>query len=81
MTGWRAARSVPTQAGAQALLNRAKSSLGTDLAALHPVMQEVESHGTTLYRARFAGLSDKDEARAVCQKLKRKSFSCLAVPN
>jgi len=72
---------TPTQEGAQALLNRAKASMGTDLAALRPVTQEVESHGTTLYRARFAGLSDKDEARAVCQKLKRKSFSCLAVPN
>jgi D-alanyl-D-alanine carboxypeptidase len=72
---------TPTQEGAQALLNRAKASMGTDLAALRPVTQEVESNGTTLYRARFAGLSDKDEARTVCQKLKRKSFSCLAVPN
>jgi len=72
---------VPTQAGAQALLNRAKASMGTDLAALRPVTQEVESHGTTLYRARFAGLTDKEAARDVCQKLKRKSFSCLAVPN
>ena len=43
--------------------------------------QEVERRGTTLYRARFAGFSDKEEARATCQKLKSKSFSCLAVPN
>jgi len=45
------------------------------------VTQEVDSDGTTLYRARFAGFSDKDEARNACLKLKRRSFSCLAVPN
>ncbi len=72
---------VPTVEGAHALLNKAKASMGTELASLHPVTQEVESGGTTLYRARFAGFSDKEEARATCQKLKSKSFSCLAVPN
>jgi len=72
---------LPTVEGAHALLNKAKASMGTELAALKPVTQEVDSGGTTLYRARFAGLSDKDEARAICQKLKSKSFSCLAVPN
>jgi D-alanyl-D-alanine carboxypeptidase len=43
--------------------------------------QEVDRDGTTLYRARFAGFSDKDQARATCAKLMSKSFSCLAVPN
>jgi D-alanyl-D-alanine carboxypeptidase len=72
---------VPTADGARELLNKAKASMGTELASLYPVTQEVDSDGTTLYRARFAGFSDKDEARDACQKLKRKSFSCLAVPN
>jgi D-alanyl-D-alanine carboxypeptidase len=72
---------VPTADGARALLNKAKASMGTELASLYPVTQEVESDGTTLYRARFAGFADKDEARTACQKLKRKSFSCLAVPD
>jgi D-alanyl-D-alanine carboxypeptidase len=72
---------VPTAEGAQALLEKAQSSMGTVLASLQPVTQEVESKGTTLYRARFAGFSDKEEARSTCQKLKRKSFSCLAIPN
>jgi len=72
---------VPTAEGAQALLDKAQSSMGKTLASLQPVTQEVNSDGTTLYRARFAGFSDKDEARSTCQKLKRKSFSCLAVPN
>ena len=43
--------------------------------------QPVDHDGTTLYRARFAGFADKEEARAACAKLKGKSFACLAVPN
>ena len=62
---------VPTVEGANALLDKAKATLGTKFASLRPVTQEVESRGTTLYRARFAGFSDKEEARATCQKLKQ----------
>ncbi len=72
---------VPTEEGAQALLEKAQASLGPVLASLQPVTQEIEHGGTTLYRARFAGFNDKEEARAACLKLKSKSFSCLAVPN
>lgn len=72
---------VPTEDGAQALLENARQSMGRVLASLQPVTQEVEKDGTTLYRARFAGLSDKEEARALCAKLQSKSIKCLAVPN
>jgi D-alanyl-D-alanine carboxypeptidase len=72
---------VPTEDGAQALIERAQASLGQVLASLSPLTQEVERDGTTLYRARFAGFSDKEEARETCAKLKSKSFACLAVPN
>ena len=72
---------VPTPEGAQALLEKAQATMGPVLASLQPVTQEVDHRGTTLYRARFAGFSDKEEARAACDKLKRKDFSCLAVAN
>ena len=72
---------VPTQAGAEALLEKAQATMGPVLASLQPVTQAVESGGDTLYRARFSGFADKAEARAICTKLKRKDFSCLAVPN
>jgi len=72
---------VPTQEGAEALLEKAQASMGPVLASLHPVTQAVEHGGDTLYRARFSGFSDKAEARATCSKLKSKDFSCLAVPN
>jgi D-alanyl-D-alanine carboxypeptidase len=55
--------------------------MGDALASLYPLTQEIERNGTTLYRARFAGFADKEEARAICAKLKSKSFACLAVPN
>ena len=72
---------VPTVAGAQALLERARESVGSELASADPFTQRIEKDGTTLYRARFAGFAGKDEARATCAKLKSRSISCLAVPN
>jgi D-alanyl-D-alanine carboxypeptidase len=72
---------VPTAEGASRLLDKAQASMGSVLASLQPVTQELDRDGETLYRARFAGFSDKEEARATCAKLKRKNFACLAVPN
>jgi len=72
---------VPTEDGANALLEKAQATMGPVLASLQPVTQEIDHRGTTLYRARFAGFSDKDAARDACAKLKRKDFSCLAVAN
>jgi D-alanyl-D-alanine carboxypeptidase len=72
---------VPTIEGAQDLIERAQSSMGPVLASRRALTQEVAKDGTTLYRARFAGFVGKDEARNACDKLKSKSFSCLAVRN
>lgn len=72
---------VPTEAGALALIEEAQSTMGSVLASLYPLTQEIEHRGETLYRARFAGFSNKQEARATCNELKSKSFACLAMPN
>jgi D-alanyl-D-alanine carboxypeptidase len=72
---------VPTEEGANALLDKAQASMGSVLASLQPLALEVDSDGSTFYRARFAGFSGKEEAREACAKLKRKNFACLAVPN
>jgi D-alanyl-D-alanine carboxypeptidase len=72
---------VPSKDGAKALLEDAQDSMGSVLASMEPVTQTVQHRGTTLYRARFAGFSDKEAARATCAKMKRKDISCLAVPN
>jgi D-alanyl-D-alanine carboxypeptidase len=70
---------VPTEEGAQALLEKARASLGAELGSFKPVTQPIEHNGEKLYRARFAGFPGKEKARAVCDKLKTKSFACLAV--
>jgi D-alanyl-D-alanine carboxypeptidase len=72
---------VPTEEAAQALIERARDSMGSALASRYPVTQEIEHRGETLYRARFAGFAGKEEARATCDQLKSKSFACLAMPN
>jgi D-alanyl-D-alanine carboxypeptidase len=72
---------VPTQEGAQALLEKAKASMGAMLAERRPLTIEIKRNGTTLYRARFAGFSDKEAARSACNQLKSKSLDCLAVPS
>jgi D-alanyl-D-alanine carboxypeptidase len=72
---------VPTEEGALALIERARSTMGPVLASHYPLTQEIEKGGETLYRARFAGFAGKEEARETCAKLKSKSLSCLAIPN
>ena len=72
---------VPTAEGAAALIEKAQNSVGPLLASAQAFTQEVERNGTTLFRARFAGFSDKEAARNACAQLKSKAISCLAVPN
>jgi D-alanyl-D-alanine carboxypeptidase len=72
---------VPDKKGAQALLERARQRAAGLLDSADPYTERVEAKGTVFYRARFVGFSGKDEARAVCAKLKRKSVDCLALPN
>jgi D-alanyl-D-alanine carboxypeptidase len=46
-----------------------------------PFTEPVVAKGDrTLFRARFAGL-DRDQAEAVCRKLKRSDISCITVRN
>jgi len=81
-TGWHIQiGAVPTAEGAQALIDKAQDSMGQTLASMQALTQPVERGGTTLYRARFAGFSDKEEARSACAMLKSRSINCLAVPN
>ncbi len=72
---------TPTERGALDLIEKAQKRMGTTLASLSPLTQTVEHRGETLYRARFAGFDNMEEARATCAKLKRKSFACLPMPN
>lgn len=70
---------VDREDAARALLDRAKGQAGRVLNGHAPVTEMVTKGSSTLYRARFAGFADQNEANAACATLKRKDFSCLAI--
>ena len=66
---------------ANALLARARSKSGGTLGSAKPFTEKVKTGGTTLYRARFAGLDDEADANAACKALKRSGFGCFPTRN
>jgi hypothetical protein len=79
-SGWRIQIAAsPSKEGAEDMLDQALAKAGTVLAKADPYTEEVQSGESTLYRARFAGFSTKDKARAACVYLAKQKFSCLAV--
>jgi D-alanyl-D-alanine carboxypeptidase len=80
--GWRIQiGATPSEKAARRLLTDARSRAADILGSADPFTEPVKKDGTVLFRARFAGFAGKQEARTVCANLKRRSFSCLAVPN
>lgn len=63
---------------ANELLSRARKNPA--LASAKSFTEKVQRGSETLYRARFAGLSD-NQADAACKSLKRSGFSCFTTKN
>jgi D-alanyl-D-alanine carboxypeptidase len=89
-----AARSAPTHTGwmvqvgafdverdAQQRLTNAHAKVGHALDNADPFTEPVMKGDKTLYRARFAGFQQKDEADAVCKQLKRNDIDCMTIRN
>ena len=89
-----AARSAPTHTGwivqvgafdverdAQQRLTSAHAKVGQALDNADPFTEPVMKGDKTLYRARFAGFQQKDEADAVCKQLKRNDIDCITIRN
>lgn len=72
---------TPVQATALDMLSEAQRRVGSALAAAQPFTQAVGSGNQTLYRARFAGFSNKAEANAACDALKSRAYACYAIAN
>ena len=72
---------APDRKQALDLLAAAKAKVGGPLSETEPFTEAVTSGSQTLYRARFAGFSSKDQAWNACAALKRSSYSCYAVAN
>jgi D-alanyl-D-alanine carboxypeptidase len=80
-TGWIIqVGAYPAEGEAKQRLNAVKSKASSLLKAADPFTESVHKGGTTLYRARFAGL-DKDRAEAACKFLKRNDVDCVAIKN
>ena len=65
---------------AQALISRAKTASKGTLAKATPVTEKISKGRQTVYRARFAGLTET-QADAACKSLKRSGMSCFTTKN
>ncbi|MFC5556838.1 serine hydrolase [Methylobacterium iners] len=63
---------------AKSMLAEARARAGGMLGKAAPYTVKVEHGGATLYRARFSGFSEQDDAQDACKALKRSGFSCFA---
>jgi D-alanyl-D-alanine carboxypeptidase len=70
----------PGEQEAKKRLASAQTKAAKLLTKAEAFTETVEKGGTTLYRARFAGL-DKDSAEAACKYLKRNDVECVAIKN
>jgi D-alanyl-D-alanine carboxypeptidase len=66
---------------AQQRLSAAHAKIGHVLDNADPFTEPVVKGDKTLYRARFAGFPQKDEADAVCKQLKRNDIDCMTIRN
>jgi D-alanyl-D-alanine carboxypeptidase len=66
---------------AQQRLTNAHAKIGHVLDNADPFTEPVVKGDKTLYRARFAGFQQKDEADAVCKQLKRNDIDCMTIRN
>ena len=70
----------PAEQEAKQRLASAQTKAAKLLTKAEAFTETVEKGGTTLYRARFAGL-DKDKAEAACKYLKRNDVECVTIKN
>ena len=70
----------PGEQEAKKRLSTVQTKAAKMLTRAEAFTETVEKSGTTLYRARFAGL-DKDSAEAACKYLKRNDVECVTIKN
>jgi D-alanyl-D-alanine carboxypeptidase len=80
-TGWIVqVGALESEAEAQQRIEAARNRAQGLLSKADPFTETVSKGDKTLVRARFAGL-DRDQAEAVCKKLKRADISCMTMHN
>jgi D-alanyl-D-alanine carboxypeptidase len=73
--------SFDAESDAQRRLLGARAKVGDVLEKADPFTEPVIKGEKTLYRARFAGFRDKDDAEEACRQLKLKDIDCMTVRN
>ncbi len=68
----------PSADGAELMLDSATQRI-SKLADFRSYIERFEKTGQTFFRARFAGFSNREEALAMCEQIREKEMSCLAV--
>ena len=63
---------------AKAMLDSARGRFGNVLGKASPFTEKVTVDGTTLYRARFSGFSESNDAANACKLLKKGGMNCFA---
>jgi D-alanyl-D-alanine carboxypeptidase len=63
---------------AKEMLDTARSRFGKLLRKAAPFTEKVTVDGSTLYRARFSGFSESDDAAKACKQLKKSGVNCFA---
>jgi D-alanyl-D-alanine carboxypeptidase len=63
---------------AKEMLDAARSRFGKVLGKASPFTEKVTVDGSTLYRARFSGFSESDDAAKACKQLKKSGMNCFA---
>ena len=79
VSGWMIQLGATDEEGkAKVIIDNAKSRSGRALARASGFTEKVTRDGTTLYRARFSGFQEADDAQEACKALKRSGFACFA---
>jgi D-alanyl-D-alanine carboxypeptidase len=79
MSRWVIQLGAPEDEGkAKEILEEARQAARGVLAKAAPFTEKVVRDGATLYRARFSGFDEADDAQEACKSLKRSGFACFA---
>ena len=68
----------PSEDSARAMLSAAAGKVG-NLGDFRSYVERFEKNGQVFYRARFVGFGDRDDATAMCNRLKQQDLACLAM--
>ncbi|MBB4953760.1 D-alanyl-D-alanine carboxypeptidase (penicillin-binding protein 5/6) [Agrobacterium vitis] len=71
---------APSAEEAMSLLQSVRDKIGGPLAERDIYTEAVTHNGSTVYRARFTGFPNKDDAQNACDRLVKSAYDCVLMP-